>query len=849
MTACVNKKSKRVAAVVTASLVGALSIGAPAVALAAGSGDIQLLATDQQNWSNGEFKFDKEASANGSYTVTSGDTLSFVSAKDALGNDYAASDVTVLFFASNGGDDIQPNNTLVDASDTIAKRAGAMPKAYAANGYWAVVFQGDVLDNGKLMELTDSTKLSDITAKGNDVYKAFKLTVQNKATALSGAEAFEYDGKATDKGMADVDFQYNGGDIRAAFKVDGEVVDLDDVNVVWTSVPQAQTVAAPSDDQVTVSAAGTYKAKLTAKADGKYSGSTEVSFTVKGIDLTSDAVSIAPVKTGMLNLNTKALDNSKITVNGVSLHDKASLTATLIAKNDAPTTAGSEPLTTGKYTFKLVANPNQSNVKGETTVDMYVVTDTVSYLYNGVTLNNMKFDAAKGSVFTPAAITAKVGSDDVKYTLTVTKDGKEVTSYTEPGTYKYVLDTAVADGYAYAGHEAGEFKVLGKSYADTTVYASVDGKNVEDNASFPYSGAELKPVVVVRDAKNNLLSEGTDYTVKFVDAEDKDVETASKVGTYKLVVKFADDTKQEISFKIVAATLAEIRPTADFFAIPADGAATPTFVGSTKSGDNFDKGVKFELAADQISVKYYASKVDGKNVVIDESSPVKASDLTKAETYFAKINVLTTVENFTASNLAVQFEIKDSVLFTDVDANAWYAKPVYEAANLKYMNGMSGTKLFMPEANITRAELSAVLFNMAGQQATGDKNASFPTKFDDVDKDAWFAETVAWASQAGVMNGYDADSFGPFDNASREQVACILYNYAKAQGKDVSVKDADAALAKYTDGASVSSWAKTAVAWAVENGVMGNGSKLNCFGTITRAEVAAMAVNFQPEAL
>lgn len=600
---------------------------------------------------------------------------------------------------------------------------------------------------------------------------------------------------------------------------------------------------------MTVSAAGTYKAKLTAKAGGKYSGSTEVSFTVKGIDLASDAVSIAPVKTGTLNLNGTSLDNSKITVNGIALVNTADLSATLIAKDDAPATAGSNALTTGKYTFKLAAKANQSNVKGETTVDMYVVTETVNYLYNGATLNNMKFDAAKGSIFTPAAITAKAGSEDVKYTLTVTKDGKEVTSYAEPGTYKYVLDTAVADGCAYAGHEAGEFKVLGKSYAGSTVYASVDGKNVDNNASFPYSGAELKPVVVVRDAKNNLLSEGTDYTVKFVDAEDKDVETAAEVGTYKLVVKFADDIKQEISFKIVAATLAEIRPTADFFAIPANGAATPTFVGSTKFGDDFDKGVKFELASDQISVKYYASKVDGNKVVIDESAPVKASDLTKAGTYFAKINVLSTVENFTASNLVAQFEIKDSVLFTDVDANAWYAKPVYEAANLKYMNGMSGTKLFMPEANITRAELSAVLFNMAGQQATGDKNASFPTKFDDVDKDAWFAETVAWASQAGVMNGYDADSFGPFDNASREQVACILYNYAKAQGKDVSVKDTDAALAKYSDGASVSSWAKTAVAWAVENGVMGNGSELNCFGTITRAEVAAMAVNFQPEAL
>ena len=125
-----------------------------------------------------------------------------------------------------------------------------------------------------------------------------------------------------------------------------------------------------------------------------------------------------------------------------------------------------------------------------------------------------------------------------------------------------------------------------------------------------------------------------------------------------------------------------------------------------------------------------------------------------------------------------------------------------------------------------------------------------PTKFDDVDGRAWYAEPIAWASNSGIVTGYDDTTFGPSDKASREQVAVMLYRYAKAQGKDVTVDDADAALAAYKDGDQVSDWAKTAMAWAVENGVFGvDTDELYPTENIQRAAVAAIAVRFQPEAL
>ena len=194
------------------------------------------------------------------------------------------------------------------------------------------------------------------------------------------------------------------------------------------------------------------------------------------------------------------------------------------------------------------------------------------------------------------------------------------------------------------------------------------------------------------------------------------------------------------------------------------------------------------------------------------------------------------------------FQISEYAAFSDVDAGSWYADAVYNANDLGYMTGIKGTDLFMPLADISRAELSKVFFNMAGQSE--EEGVYFPSAFADVDGWAWYAQPVAWASEAGIVTGYDADTFGPMDKASREQVAVMLYRYAKAQGKDVSVKDADAALAAYKDGDQVSDWAKTAMAWAVENGIFGvDTDELWANQNIQRAAVASIAVRFQPEAL
>ena len=191
--------------------------------------------------------------------------------------------------------------------------------------------------------------------------------------------------------------------------------------------------------------------------------------------------------------------------------------------------------------------------------------------------------------------------------------------------------------------------------------------------------------------------------------------------------------------------------------------------------------------------------------------------------------------------------------FTNVDSSAWYAVPVEKAADLGYVHGISGTNLFAPEADITRADAVCILFNMAGGESmpeedfSFDVNTGYNTNFSDVDGHSYFAKALAWARAFGVANGYGDGTFAPFAQITREEFASMLANYAKAMGKFEAADES--ALDSMSDANTVSDWAEANAAWAVENGVMGNGGFVAGQSNITRAEVAAMAVNYQSEAL
>lgn len=173
--------------------------------------------------------------------------------------------------------------------------------------------------------------------------------------------------------------------------------------------------------------------------------------------------------------------------------------------------------------------------------------------------------------------------------------------------------------------------------------------------------------------------------------------------------------------------------------------------------------------------------------------------------------------------------------FADVTADLWYAQYALYASDHGIMNGTD--KGFEGNLNLTRAMMVQTFYNMKNRP-TGAASGAFA----DVADGAWYADAVNWGAANGVANGMGAGNFAPNADMTREQMAQFLYNYAKANGKDVS-KAGD--LSQFADASSVSDWAKEAMAWAVGQGyINGMDGKLNPQGTATRAQVATVLTRF-----
>ena len=175
--------------------------------------------------------------------------------------------------------------------------------------------------------------------------------------------------------------------------------------------------------------------------------------------------------------------------------------------------------------------------------------------------------------------------------------------------------------------------------------------------------------------------------------------------------------------------------------------------------------------------------------------------------------------------------------FTDVSEKDWF----YGDVMFVYENGlMLGTSktLFSPHGTATRGMMATILWRMEGSPAPKGKNS-----FTDVEAGKWYADAITWTAENGIFAGYGKDKFGPDDPITREQLAAIFYRYADYKGYDLTVKGN---LDKFKDADKITDYAKTAMQWAVGNGlVKGKSSNLlDPQGTATRAEIAAMLHRF-----
>ena len=164
--------------------------------------------------------------------------------------------------------------------------------------------------------------------------------------------------------------------------------------------------------------------------------------------------------------------------------------------------------------------------------------------------------------------------------------------------------------------------------------------------------------------------------------------------------------------------------------------------------------------------------------------------------------------------------------YVDLDSEAWYVDAVEEAVTRGYMTGYD-PQHFGPSDPITRAQAVCAIARAAG--------APTESPFSDVVASPFYYEAIEWAKAEGVVNGTNSE-FRPDDPATRAEMACFLRNWkdGEAVGEPTG----------YPDWPEVPDFAKEAVAWAVEQGVIsGSGGKLLPNAPCSRAEAAGMLAN------
>ncbi len=170
--------------------------------------------------------------------------------------------------------------------------------------------------------------------------------------------------------------------------------------------------------------------------------------------------------------------------------------------------------------------------------------------------------------------------------------------------------------------------------------------------------------------------------------------------------------------------------------------------------------------------------------------------------------------------------------YKDVNTGAWYHDGVHYCLENGLMTGYTASR-FGPNDYLTRAQLTQILYNLAGRPAVSGSSG-----FKDVPEEAWYAGAVAWARCTGVVSGYSDTRFAPGDLITREQLAAMIWRYA---GSPVFPDEA----LDFKDSQAVSGYAVTALRWAAAEGiVVGSDGSLNPRDPATRAQASAMIMRF-----
>ncbi|MCH5209526.1 MAG: S-layer homology domain-containing protein [Oscillospiraceae bacterium] len=159
---------------------------------------------------------------------------------------------------------------------------------------------------------------------------------------------------------------------------------------------------------------------------------------------------------------------------------------------------------------------------------------------------------------------------------------------------------------------------------------------------------------------------------------------------------------------------------------------------------------------------------------------------------------------------------KDAAVSYKDTSGHWAESAIQYVTDLGIMQGI-GNDEFAPDSSMTRAMFVTMLYRLENEPETA------LSEFIDIESGSWYEKAVSWADKNGIVAGISDTEFAPGLNINREQIAAIMYRYAKFKGYAPD----GAANVSYSDEMSISGYAKEAVSWAEANSIMvgmGDGS-------------------------
>ena len=896
MTAYVNDEQKKEGAygkAVKATLAATLAVGmVPAVAVAgeaddvAEANDVETLAlTPQQAWDEGVYTatdsagtavaLDKVWGSDTEYktvnlTYTGSPCYLVLKTVDPEGVEGVVNlenkdlfEVTYYAQADAAGNPVK-TSTIINAGSYSVKVAGKEGTAYAG------------------------------------IVKVFNFDIVNADSKLSNATVYQIDGNdATD--VTDASVVYTGANIpfavysdwddattdgKLGLTLNGEVLKPGkDYDVAASKIYNAagKEVAAGNKG---VLDAGTYT--LVVSGMKAYAGQTaEIKFTVEQFDLATAVYTFSG--TGADDFVT----NRTIAVEGLANGVAAAQLNTVCTAR--PSYSDLDAF--GKYTYTVTPkNEKDTNFKNTGTAVDVNAQHEAHFFYNGVEKTgaswtapvdlskDQSFDLSKIAVCTDASGNNKLvaGKD---YTVTATDaEGNKVEAITAAGEYtvKVVVD-AEATEWNYKGEQTIKVVVSNGSIQGTNVTFAFDGATVNGTVpAITYDGTNaLDRISTSVKVNGKELVQGEDYTL-VVTKNGKVVDSIVDKGAYVVTLKsdkYDIPQDQVLNLSVTAAPVTMVRIAPESMAF--EGEQGQKLVNT---GEDIELKLQYAVMKDGKVVKWVDLPAEAFKASYKYSEKVKDGNLVEAKDakalnaigyYTFAIEDANAADNFTlntGNDMSYYFDDNDDKttdtnagvskvlsvvkgdVYTDVAKGDWYYQNVYDAKEAGYMYGIGNSQIFAPNQSTTRAMAATVLSRMAGAYS---HEGMFTNPFTDIvyngnDDDPWFTNSVLWANNAGIVQGYPGTTeFRPEAEVTRAEFCIMMQRYAAAtgQGVDLAAGEADELLAAYPDADSVQPWCKDAIAWAVKNGIFGGGSVLNPDGNITRAEMAKMTTVFQAEPL